>query len=571
MRKKKKTSLPLILGAAVLLIAGGAVAYWFLVQRKNLGDALVGANVIPQDALLAVSISTAPEQWQQLRQYGTPETQAEFSKQLASLTNNFLTANGYNYQQDIQPWLGKQVTIAYLPSKAAAATAKPIQPTPPLAQQSMVMVLPIDDALKAQQLLEKPNSPSSGKFVQRNYKGIQIRQTQGSSSQNLSTTLLGRFLVVTSDSFAIERAIDTYKGGASLAATPGYKSALAQIQAYQPFAQLYLNVPGWAANLAATSARELSPEKLAQAQQKQGIAATVTLEQEGIRFKGISWLKPNSPNKLVVENNAKIMPSRLPADTLLMMSNGNLQHLWQDYVRGAASNPLTPIKPENLRAGFKSTTGLDLEQDLLSWMGGEFSLSLIPKPKSAASDLGVGVALAVQATSRSSAQTTFNQLDEVMAKKYQFQVQKTQLGGQPVVNWTSQLGGIIATHGWLDQNVAFLTLGAPVAEALVPKPKATLAENELFIQAVPKDLSPNNGHFFIDVENTINAGNLALPPIAPQQKKLISAMRAIGVTAAIHNDSSTRFDIFVMLKKAGQPSPASNPTGSASGSPSPKR
>jgi hypothetical protein len=570
MLKKNKTFLLLSVGATVLLIAGGIAAYWVLVQRKVLlGEAPAGAKLVPQDALAAVTISTDPEQWQQLREFGTPESQAAFNKQLATLRDKFLTANGYNYQQDIQPWLGKDVMIAYLTSEPPTATTNPTTPTPS-ATQSMAMILPIENPVKAQQLLDKSKSPKAGKFVERTYKDIQIRETQGASSQYVSTTVLGRSLVVTTDRKATERVIDTYKGAPSLAATPGYTQALGQIQVSQPFAQVYLNVPVAAAKAAATSARSLSPENLAQLQQKQGIATTVTIEPEGMRFKGISWLKPDSQQILVVKNNAKSMPKRLPADTLLMMSGGNLQQLWQDYLQGAGSNPLTPIKPEILRSGLKSTIGLDLEQDLLPWMKGEFSLSLIPTPQGTPSDLGAGVVFMVQASDRKAAEKSFSQLDQVMAKQYQFQVQETKLDGQAVVNWTSQLGGLTATHGWLNGNVAFLTLGAPIASTIVPQPQAALADNDLFKKSVPTDLSPNNGHFFIDIDRTINSGNMALPQLPPEQKILTNAMRAIGVTAAIVNDRSARFDIFVLLKKLGQTAPVPSPSASASLSPKPK-
>ncbi|HEY9693613.1 MAG TPA: DUF3352 domain-containing protein [Oculatellaceae cyanobacterium] len=556
MLKKTKPSQWLI-AAVVLLIGGGAVAYWLMVQRKDqLGNVPIGAELIPQDTLAAVAIATDQEKWQQLQQYGTPQTQAILNKQLATWRDKFLTANGYNYQQDIKPWLGKQVMIGYLASGASTTT--------PLTQQSIVMVLPIEDPLKARQLLDKPRSAKASQFVERNYKGINIKEAQNSASQYVSTTVLGRSLVVTTDPKITERVIDTYQGQPSLAATPGYKESLGQIQVEQPFAQLYLNVPVATAKAAASSARSLSPENLAQAQEKQGIATTVTLEPEGINFQGISWLKPNSKKLLVVENNAKDMPKRLPAETLLMISGGNLQQLWQDYREGADSNPIAPIKPENLRATIKSTTNLDLEQDLMSWMKGEFSLSLIPTPKGSPSDLGAGVVLMVQASDRPRAEKTFQQLDQLMAKQYQFQVQKTLLGGQPVVNWTSQLGGLTATHGWLNGNVAFLTLGAAIPKLIVPQPKATLAEQDLFKKALITKPDRQNGQFFIDIDRTINAGNLALPQLPSTQKTLINAMRTIGVTAGVHNERSSLFNIFVQLKKV-----ASSPNISQDASKSP--
>lgn len=73
----------------------------------------VGVNFIPQDALIAISVSTESAQWQQLQEFGTKQTQAELNKSLTQLRDRFLTANGYNYQQDIQPWIGKEVTIAF--------------------------------------------------------------------------------------------------------------------------------------------------------------------------------------------------------------------------------------------------------------------------------------------------------------------------------------------------------------------------------------------------------------------------------------------------------------------------
>lgn len=107
-----------------------------------------------------------------------------------------------------------------------------------------------------------------------------------------------------------------------------------------------------------------------------------------------------------------------------------------------------------------------------------------------------------------------------------------------------------ATHGWLDGNVAFLTLGAPVADTIVPKPATTLASTEQFQKTVPSELNPNNGQFFLNVDSTVKA--LPLPQFFPGQQMLVEAMRSIGVTAAVSDPRSIRYDIFVALKKAAE-------------------
>ncbi len=565
MLKKNKPFLLLSLGAAVLLIGGGTAAYWLLGQRNLVvGDAPVGSQLVPEDALATASITTDSEQWQQLREYGTPETRAALDNQLTQLRDNLLTANGYNYEQDIQPWLGDVVMIAYLPSVAptGGGTEQPKPAGIAFFKQPDLIVLPIENPAQARQLLEKSKSQKATQFLERTYRGIQIRETQKSDSQNYSAAVLGRFFVVTNNPKTTERVIDTYKGAASVAATPGYTKELTKITASKPFAQLYLNIPTFSAVAAANSARSLSPEKIAAQQQGQGVATTVTLEPEGMRFHGISWLRPNSTQKYAVENRTSHLPRRLPADTLLMISGSHLAQLWQDYARGAESNPLLPIAPANLNAGFQAALGLDLEEDLLPWMGGGFSLALIPasqdvltSPQNRQSpQLAAGIVLMVEASDRSRAEATFQQLDQVMATRYQFIVEETKLGRQPVVSWTSPLGGVNATHGWLEGNVAFLTLGAPIGSEIVPQPQATLPQTPLFQQAVPTRPNPNNGQFFLDVERTINSGNLNLPQLPTEQKMVAKAIRAIGVTTAISDQRSTRFDLFVHLKKVFTPS-----------------
>jgi hypothetical protein len=566
--KKNKKPWLIALGAAVLIIGGASAAYFLLLQRHIFfGNTPVGAQLIPQDALVTASISTDAAQWQQLRQYGTPENQAAIAAQLKQLQETLLTANGYNYEQDIKPWLGKTVMIAYLPTNTA--TSKALPTAAPFVNQPDLIVLPIQKPEAAKQLLEKTKSQPDKKLATRTYKGIQIRETKKNNAQNYSVALLDSFLVVTNNPKTTERVIDTFKSTTpvSMAATPGYAENLAKISASNAFAQLYLNGPVVWAAAAANSLRPISPEKLAATQQRQGVAATVNLEPEGIRFTGISWLKPNSTQKYQVENKTNSLARRLPADTLIMFSGGNLSRFWQDNAQNADSNPLSIISPNNVSAGLKSAFGLNFEQDLLPWIDGEFSMAMLPASPEALTQqgqsvqLGAGVVFMIQASDRARAEKTFQQLDQIMATRYQFQVEKTEIKGQPVVNWNSPLGGLNASHGWLDGNVAFLTLGAPVSSTFAPKPQAPLNANQLFQQTVPTQPNPNNSQLFIDVERTINNGTFNLSQLLRQEQRMLAkGMRSIGVTAAINDQRSIRFDLFVQMKTVTPLSPPASPT-----------
>lgn len=552
MPEKRISSLLLTLGAAGLLIGGGATAYWVFLQRQGqLENLPVGSSIIPQDALMALSVSTDSQQWQQLQQFGTPQIQALLKKNLAEVGDRLLRANGYNYQQDIQPWVGKEISIAFLPPSLPAAPSSSPPPNRDR-QQSLVMVLPIADQMAAKRILEQPKPSAQGKTRQRNYKGVEIRETQGAKAQYYSAVVLdGRYLVVTDRPQATDRAIDTYKGAAaSLEQTVGYTNAFEQIATKQRFAQLYVNVPVAARIAAANPSRSFSPQGLAQLQNNQGVAATINLESSGIRLKSISWRKPDSQQTFAIENNAGKMQSRLPAETLMMLSSGNLRRLWQDYAREVQSNPQAPIRPQELRKGITSITGLDLDQDLLSWMDGEFAVSMVPAAAKAGSpdNFALSLVFLVQTKNRNKAEQTLFQLERVMRSKYQFRVEEAKVKDRTVTNWIAPYG-TVATRGWLDGDVAFFAVGAPVAERLIPQPQSSLANAAQFQQTVPTELGATNGQFFLDVEPTVKA--LPLPQFFTGQQIFFDATRSIGITSAISSDRSIRYDVFVALKKIG--------------------
>lgn len=552
--QKQKPPLPLTISAAAALVTGGTIAFWALTRQQQLNVMPVGASAIPQDALMVVSVSTDPGKWQQLREFGTPRSQAAFDQNLAQLRDRFLRSRGLEFERDIQPWIGKEVTMAFLSPQAGVSVPPPgqaaISPNP----QPTVMVLPIADALKAKEVLEQSPATKGGKWTERDYKGVKIRENQDSATQSASIAVLDTTQVlVANNPSAIERAIDTVKGGTSLAQTPGFGDALTQIQSEDAIARLYVNIPAAANTSAVNSSRPVPPQTLAQLQQNQGLAATATLANEGIQFKSVSWLKPDSQRKFDISNNAKMMPTRLPGDTLMMASGGNLQRFWQDYTQGVSANPIQFVNPEALRQGLRTTVGLDLEKDLLNWMQGEYSLSLVPAPQGAPANLPASLVFMVQTNDRRAAEETLKKLDGVMANKYAFKVEESKVEGQSVVNWSLPAANVNITRGWLDGDVAFLSLGAPVAGSFLPKPPTTLAENELFRKSTQSQLGAKNGHFFVDMDRVLKLQNFPLLQIPAANRAMLEGIRSIGVTAAITSDRTSRYDVFVALQKGNKP------------------
>ncbi|AKG22448.1 DUF3352 domain-containing protein [Calothrix sp. 336/3] len=550
MKKSKKPSLLLTFSATGLLIGGGFTAYWWLNQGHLFARNLpVGANIIPQDAVFTVSLTTDSSQWQKLQQFGNQENRTELEKNLQQLRDRYLTSRGYDFQKDIQPWVGEQVTVAVLSSEAT----KPASPSKPVAtdtitsnvEESMVVVLPIKDQQKAQTILGQ--TVKGSKWQERNFQGVIVRESTEQNGEKFSAAVLeNKYVVITDNPKATDRAIAAYQTKTTLASSAGYTNNLSRIGTSQPFAQFYVNVPYSARIAAASPNRRLPAQVLTQLQNNQGLAGTINVESQGIRLKGISWLNPTSQRTLTANNGTKEMANRLPSETLMMLSGTNLRSLWIDYASTSQGNPLAPVTPEQLRSNVKSLTNLDLDQDLLSWMGGEFAVAVIPGNVNQ-TDFQPGLVFMIKTSDRPRAELALKQLDEVIATQYQLQVQTEKVADKSLVNWVVPAGGKIASHGWLDNNVAFLAFGTPVNNKIIPQPINNLASNPQFQKVVPTVNQSVNSQFFLDVEKS--SQNFPLFTIFPKQQALLSATRSLGITSSISDSRTSEYEVFWELKR----------------------
>lgn len=532
--KLKPRSLLVTLGATAALIAGGGATYWLVTQRDAASSLPVGAALIPQEALVSLTVSTDTDQWQRLRQFGTPETQAALDRQLQQLQEQYLTRQGYRYQTDIQPWVGERMTVAFLPQTQGA-------------NQALVWVLPIADLEEAQQVMQAARGERQ--LSQRNYKGVTLWEAQGQAPAYAAAVLDQRFVVLASQPQLLEQVIDTLQGEDSLADLPRYQAALKEIRVNNPFAQVYVNWPALVSRLNTNSAQQLSPQVLTNLRMAQGLGSTITLESDGLKFQNISWLKPDAQQRFQGENNAKQLPSRLPGNTLAMTSGSSFQTFWQEYTENAQSKLAFPFDPEQLRSSIRSATGMDFERDFVQWMNGEFALALIPGQSSR----GGGLVLMAQTSDRQAAERAFTQLDRVMANRYNLNVGQSKIEAQSLTTWQVPPGLPVASHGWLEDNTVFFTLGTPVEQTFLPQPQSPLAKTDRFTEVTRSSLQPANGYFFVDMPQTLAflESSPLLPKLPPNQLQFAQAIETIGVTAAVNNEWSTRHNIQVKLKKVG--------------------
>jgi Protein of unknown function (DUF3352) len=537
-QQKQKRSLVLTMGGATLLVAIGAI---FLLLRGCQSSSSVipfGANIIPQNVLLSLTMPTDNGPWGQLNALGTPETRNTWQDRLKSFEADFLTPFGLTYEKDVRPWVGSQATLALL-SPAKEDVAK-------VGANAVIWFLPISDAQQARAVLNRMavNNPRS-----RTYKELEVKTFQGEKGKTVSTALIEeRLLLVSNGDTTLNQVIDTYRGAPSLAQTPRFQEALGAIEEKSAFGQLYVNLPIATAGLLQNTGRNFSQANLERLQAVQGFGSTITLKGDDLNFKSISWLKPNAKTKLKVVNKASSLAHLLPNDTVMMAAGASFQQAWQDYSEGTESQLFVPFNPNKIQSSLKTSMGIDFEKEFVSWMDGEFVAGVVPSNDKAKQ--GVGLALLVKANDRTQADKAFQKLDVAVRDRHNFLVAESKVHNRAVTTWKVPPNLPLASHGWLDGNVAFFTFGAPITERITGAVNSPLADAALFKEATQTSLNSNAGQFFADLQRTtaLMQNSPLLPKLSPDALKVTQGISGVGATSAVQNEWSTRYDLVVKLK-----------------------
>ncbi|MEO1179893.1 MAG: DUF3352 domain-containing protein, partial [Cyanobacteria bacterium J06636_28] len=498
-------------------------------QRFSSGPKLpMGMELVPSNALMALTLTTDENQWTRLRQLGTPESQKSLDRLLVAWRDRIISANGYRFKSDIQPWLGDQVTLAFLPKSDDGGEAA-----------ELVLVMPIADLSKAQEILSEPQDGIT--WVGRDYKGIGIQSIKTAKGETYESAVLGsQWLVLASGAKGIEAVIDSFEGDASMLNNDAYRQAFSHLKMSSAVAQLYINAPVAAEVLASS---DTLPGI-------NGLVAAANFLPNGLDIEASTWLGPeDQPVYRDMVNAPAMAPQRLPDSTVLMASTSSIGPLWQALKDADQLNALLPVSADSLAKGLRAQTGLDIDNDVLPWLAGETALGLLPPAVVTESAVPMGqLALVADVADRDAAEATWEQLNEALVSRFRFDVEPLQINSQPISKLVSLYGGIAMGHGWLEQNVTFFGMGTEVLDAIAPRPSKSLKANRAFQTLLDISPSENSGYFFVDVDR-LNELEGTLPFPTLPDGFLFSTVKSIGITTSVQDERSLSYDIFVELPK----------------------
>ncbi len=572
MTKTKPNLLPIIGGAAVV-VAGGIGAYFFLNKPALLptGSSAVGTlAVVPKRSLVAISISTDTAALSKIEQFLSPETKKLYDQAIAE-TKKGLASSDFDYEKDVKPWIGKNVTIAILPSGKTASLLPnryvPMSDTGSIQfvqdkdapkakpEPNGLIVIEVKDKAGAEKFLtDKVKAKAGGKETKSDYKGIQIVQ-YGEGAKASRTAMVGDYLILSPREVEVKMAIDTFKGEASLASA----ASVDDLKIQNPIVQFYIpNFGESIVELAALNpdAQPIPPQTLLQMKQIKSVNMGFGIDDAGLRFKATGKFDPaaiaalkNSPNKVM---------SQIPSQAFIVTTGFNIKNSWEQFVKSADSTPEVKKGIDEVRAQLKSSPlPLDLDKDIFGWMDGEFAFAVVSgKPEGIlAQSQGLAPLLMVQTTNRAAAESLFKKVDDFVSKN-SVKVAKKDVGGVSVTEWSVAGAGAIGSYGWSQKDTIFIT-ASPIVSLFVPKP-ATAIDADPTFKSIVSTLPANNvGYFYVDADRTWSIVQTFMSPTdkektPPEAKALIESIRGLAGTAVYPNADTAEVEVILALKKGGK-------------------
>jgi hypothetical protein len=245
-----------------------------------------------------------------------------------------------SFKEDIEPWLGDE----------ASFFASGIGQNGQLSASAGLVAT--DDEDKARDALEKS---AEGKTQKHDYKDVEYLTDDSGDAG----AVFDGFLVLGSEA-GVKAAIDASKGGKKLSDDEDYKKATEDV-ASDRLGLFYINSPAFA------DAARQSGAPLPSSFDKflnEPIVATVDADDDGIVVE--SDVPPELAKSFAFFGEASDVLGDLPGDSWLALGQKDLGQLLNFYVDAFAG---VAGGRDQIEGQFKAATGLDLQQDVLSWMG----------------------------------------------------------------------------------------------------------------------------------------------------------------------------------------------------------
>lgn len=337
--------------AAALVVGGGAVALTrFLAPADDEAIALA-----PADSFFYANLFIRPSNDQKmalddlLKKFPGVESADDVIQKIVDALDEGLAAEGLDYEEDIEPWLGDQLAIFVAPG------ATPDEP-------KVAALIESKDDGAAADFIEKTAAADDVELEDRSYEGVEYR-ADPEDEESAGAAVIDGFLVFGTED-GIKAAIDSSLSEETLETDEDFVAATDPLRD-DWIGLFYANTPALFEELAA--AGEATTEDLAALdalgfEDQDPAAGVLYVTSDSIAFEGSSGVGPLGGGAAT----GGIVPE-LPGEAWIAFGISQLGDKFGTLIDtlGAA---VPGFDRDEFDGVFFGQTGLDLERDVLSWM-----------------------------------------------------------------------------------------------------------------------------------------------------------------------------------------------------------
>ncbi|MFH7024307.1 MAG: DUF3352 domain-containing protein [Heteroscytonema crispum UTEX LB 1556] len=373
---RQRSFLGFIAAGVLVLLLGIAGFYWFSAKNPlplTTSTSQPGAAIfVSKQAPAMVSMLVNPERLEAL------EGDGEFSKLKTSLLAN----TDIDYKQDIQPWLGNEITLA-------VTTLDIDRDSENGRQLGYLMALATNKPEKSREfvnLLFSKRALAGANLTVEEYKGVKVISDDSQPEKLLAGASVGdEFVLFANDPKVLRDAINNVQApDLNLSSSAQYQKATKQVPK-DSLAVAFLNLPV----VAEWQGLKL-PEQIYNSQivslalpNKGLLAETSLLASEEIVPSSEQLSKPVEALQYIPASASLA----ISGSNLSNLNNSDLAKLWKQITVAVSafrqeliSTLLQPLGDVEKR------WGLNFDQDIFNWVPGEYALALLPREEQTTPD-----------------------------------------------------------------------------------------------------------------------------------------------------------------------------------------
>ncbi|HEY9605032.1 MAG TPA: DUF3352 domain-containing protein [Allocoleopsis sp.] len=563
-------------GAVVLLSIAIAGFFWLTSQSPlNLlkGGAVANPSTaifVPKQAPVMVSLLVNPDRLEAFRQLvASPTNRRRSRAELSKLEESLLTNTGLNYQRDIQPWLGDEITLAVTSLDFDRNQANAAQP-------GYLLAVTTKDAQRARDFLQlfysKQAATGTQDLVFEKYQGVNLiykrpptglKALIGSARQNqnyetwTSAVVGDRFVLFANHPKVLRDAINNVQvESLNLASDREYQQMLDSLA--QPRLGLsFVNLPAlsaWISNQPIPVQESFKGSET--------LAFALSLNRQGLLAQ-TALLGADS-------NEASIDPvlskpvdalQYIPAQSSLAIAGTELNQLWNQLSTGIASEQTLKSLLSQAVVNLQSRWNIQLPEEIFKWVQGEYALALLPRPDKTEPDW----IFVAQKTDEAMVQESIEHLDN-LARERGLSVGLLPLGDRTITAWTklvtststvagrdnplmrleAQAEGVHAAIG----NYVIFTSSIEAMNQALQGLENSLLKSDKFKDAIAPLPDRNDGYLYLDWTKSKTFVNRQLPLVRVAQlvgKPLFDHLRSLSVSSYGIDNGIQRSQLFFRL------------------------